>query len=240
MQLAHAGRKGSTSQPWKGNKPLTPQQGGFLPIYAPSAVPFYDGHVPEALDEGGIARIVRAFGDAASRALNAGFRVLEIHAAHGYLLHEFLSPLANRRTDQYGGSFDNRARAILEVARAVRAKWPERLPMFTRISSTDWAEGGWDVEQSIELARRLAREGVDLIDCSSGGMAPGAKIPVGPGYQTQFAERIRLEAGIPTGASGAHPLALPGRAHPAQRTGRYGHPRPRNAAQSVLAAGGRA
>jgi 2,4-dienoyl-CoA reductase-like NADH-dependent reductase (Old Yellow Enzyme family) len=128
--------------------------------------------------------------------------VLELHSAHGYLLHEFLSPLANRRTDAYGGSFDNRIRAVIEVARAIRRKWPERLPLFTRISSTDWAEGGWDVEQSIELSRRLAREGVDLIDCSSGGMAPGAKVPVGPGYQTQFAERIRREAGVATGAVG--------------------------------------
>ncbi|HUJ25142.1 MAG TPA: NADH:flavin oxidoreductase/NADH oxidase [Myxococcales bacterium] len=201
MQLAHAGRKGSTAQPWKGGKPVPLSQGGYG-IVAPSAVPFYDGHVPEALDESGIARIVRAFADAAERALLAGFRVIELHAAHGYLLHEFLSPLSNQRADAYGGPFDRRIRALLEVTRAVRTRWPERLPLFVRISATDWAGGGWDVEQSIELSRRLKPEGVDLIDCSSGGLVPGAKIPLGPGYQTQFAERVRREGGIATGAVG--------------------------------------
>ncbi|HEY6911781.1 MAG TPA: NADH:flavin oxidoreductase/NADH oxidase [Myxococcales bacterium] len=203
MQLAHAGRKASTPQPWVGNRVLSPGEGGFRPILAPSAVPFRpEDPAPEALDAAGIARIVKAFGDAAERALRAGFRVLELHAAHGYLLHEFLSPLANRRGDGYGGSFENRIRALLEVTRAVRSRWPERLPLFVRVSATDWAEGGWDIEQSVELSRRLAREGVDLIDCSSGGMVPGVKIPVGPGYQAPFAERIRREAAVKTGAVG--------------------------------------
>ncbi|HET7785162.1 MAG TPA: NADH:flavin oxidoreductase/NADH oxidase [Myxococcales bacterium] len=203
MQLAHAGRKASTQQPWAGNRVLSPAEGGFRPILAPSAVPFRpEDPAPEALDAAGIARIVKAFGDAAGRALGAGFRTLEIHAAHGYLLHEFLSPLANRRSDAHGGSFENRIRALLEVTRAVRARWPERLPLFVRISATDWTEGGWDIEQSVELSRRLAKEGVDLIDCSSGGMVPGVKIPAGPGYQAPFAERIRREAGIRTGAVG--------------------------------------
>jgi len=203
MQLAHAGRKASTQQPWAGNRALSVAEGGFRPILAPSAVPFRpEDPAPEALDAGGIARIVKAFGDAAERALGAGFRVLEIHAAHGYLLHEFLSPLANHRSDAHGGSFENRIRALLEVTREVRARWPERLPLFVRISATDWAAGGWDIEQSVELARRLSKEGVDLIDCSSGGMVPGVKIPAGPGYQAPFAERIRREAGIKTGAVG--------------------------------------
>ncbi|HZX94512.1 MAG TPA: NADH:flavin oxidoreductase/NADH oxidase [Myxococcales bacterium] len=203
MQLAHAGRKASTQRPWEGNRVLGVQEGGFRPILAPSPAPFRpDDPTPQELDGQGIARIVRAFGEAAERALRAGFRVLEIHSAHGYLLHEFLSPLSNRRTDAYGGSFDNRIRALLEVVAAVRARWPERLPLWVRISATDWAEGGWDIEQSIELSRRLVREGVDLIDCSSGGLVPGVKIPLGPGYQTPFAERIRREAAVKTGAVG--------------------------------------
>ena len=203
MQLAHSGRKGSTQQPWVGNKQIRVDEGGFRPIYAPSALAFKPGdEAPEALSEAGIARIVRSFGEAAERALRAGFRVLELHAAHGYLLHSFLSPLANHRQDQYGGSFDNRIRALLETVRAVRGKWPARLPLFVRISATDWAEGGWDADQSVELARRLGQEGVDLVDCSSGGLVPSAKVPVGPGYQTQFAERIRREAKIMTGAVG--------------------------------------
>ena len=204
MQLAHAGRKASTQQPWKGSRTLAPgEDGGFRPIYAPSPIPFKaEDPAPEELDSRGIARIVKSFGDAAERALRAGFRVLEVHAAHGYLLHEFLSPLSNRRGDAYGGPFENRIRALLEVTRAVRARWPERFPLFVRISATDWAEEGWDIEQSIDLARRLASEGVDLIDCSSGGLVPGLKVPVGPGYQTPFAERIRREAAIATGAVG--------------------------------------
>jgi 2,4-dienoyl-CoA reductase-like NADH-dependent reductase (Old Yellow Enzyme family) len=204
MQLAHAGRKASTQQPWKGSRVLAPgEDGGFRPIYAPSPVAFRpEDPVPEELDLNGIARIVKAFGDAAGRALAAGFRALEIHSAHGYLLHEFLSPLSNRRADAYGGAFEHRIRALLEVVRSVRGRWPERLPLFVRISATDWAEGGWDVDQAVELARRLGREGVDLIDCSSGGLVPGVKIPMGPGYQTPFAARIRREAAIATGAVG--------------------------------------
>jgi len=204
MQLAHAGRKASTQPPWKGSRVLAPgEDGGFRPIYAPSPIPFRpEDPVPEELDGKGIARIVKAFGDAAERALRAGFRVLELHSAHGYLLHEFLSPLSNRRTDAYGGPFENRIRILLEVTRSVRARWPDRWPLFVRISATDWVEGGWDVDQSVELSRRLAREGVDLIDCSSGGLLPGAKVPFGPGYQTAFAERIRREAAVKTGAVG--------------------------------------
>jgi 2,4-dienoyl-CoA reductase-like NADH-dependent reductase (Old Yellow Enzyme family) len=218
MQLAHAGRKASTQRPWEGNKTLSIEEGGFRPILAPSAIPFRpQDPIPDALDEKGIARIVRAFGDAAERALRAGFRVLEIHAAHGYLLHEFLSPLSNQRADAYAGSFDNRIRALLEVTRSVRRRWPERLPLFVRISATDWAEGGWDIDQSVELAKRLAREGVDLIDCSSGGLVPGAKVPIGPGYQTPFAERIRREAAVKTGAVGL--IRSPEQAEHILRTG---------------------
>jgi 2,4-dienoyl-CoA reductase-like NADH-dependent reductase (Old Yellow Enzyme family) len=201
MQLAHAGRKASVARPWEGGRALAPGDGGYRPIYAPSAIPFRpDDPVPEELDEKGIARIVRAFADAAARALAAGFRVIELHAAHGYLLHEFLSPLSNRRTDAYGGSFEGRTRIVREVVRAVRSRWPERLPLFLRISATDWVEGGWDVEQSIALARSL--EGVDLIDCSSGGIVPNARIPMGAGFQTEFAHRIRREAGVKTAAVG--------------------------------------
>jgi len=204
MQLAHSGRKASTQQPWKGSRVLAPgEDGGFRPILAPSPIPFRpEDPAPEELDAKGIARVVHAFADAAARALQAGFRVLEIHSAHGYLLHEFLSPLSNRRTDTYGGSLENRIRALMEVTRAVRGRWPEKLPLFVRIAATDWADGGWDVEQSVELARRLKSEGVDLIDCSSGGLVPGVKIPLGPGYQTQFAARIRRDAAIRTGAVG--------------------------------------
>jgi 2,4-dienoyl-CoA reductase-like NADH-dependent reductase (Old Yellow Enzyme family) len=158
--------------------------------------------MPVALTEEGIAAIVEAFGAAAERALTAGFRVVEIHAAHGYLLHEFLSPLSNGREDRYGGSFDNRTRIVREVVESIRRRWPESLPLFIRISATDWTEGGWDIEQSVELARMLGPMGVDLVDCSSGGNVATAKIPVGPAYQTPFAERIRRDAGILTGAVG--------------------------------------
>jgi 2,4-dienoyl-CoA reductase-like NADH-dependent reductase (Old Yellow Enzyme family) len=203
IQLAHAGRKASTAQPWKGGHWLSPDEGGWRPIFAPSAIAFSEGApVPEALDEGGIVRVLDAFRAATRRARDAGFRVVEVHAAHGYLLHEFLSPLSNRRTDQWGGGFDGRIRLVLEVVRAVRRDWPERLPLFVRLSATDWVDGGWDIEQSIELARRLDGEGVDVVDCSSGGVVPGAKIPVGPGYQTTLAARIRGEAGMRTGAVG--------------------------------------
>jgi 2,4-dienoyl-CoA reductase-like NADH-dependent reductase (Old Yellow Enzyme family) len=203
VQLAHAGRKASTAQPWKGGKPIGQDQGGWSPIVGPSAIPFTDGYqTPEALDTAEIGVIAQAFGAAARRALEAEFDVIEIHGAHGYLLHEFLSPLSNHRTDEYGGSFENRTRLIREVVSAIRAEWPERLPLFLRFSVSEWTEGGWDLEQSIELARQVKPLGVDLIDCSSGGNVPKADIPVGPGYQTPFAEHIKHDADILTGAVG--------------------------------------
>jgi 2,4-dienoyl-CoA reductase-like NADH-dependent reductase (Old Yellow Enzyme family) len=202
MQLAHAGRKGSTYRPWAGKTgSVAPGDGGWTPV-APSAVAFEGYAAPEALDEQGIRKVVQAYAAAARRAREAEFRVLEIHAAHGYLLHEFLSPLSNRRTDRYGGSFENRARLAREVVDAVRREWPDRLPLFIRLSVTDWVEGGWDIEQSVELARQLRPLGVDLVDCSSGGLVAGAKIPAAPGYHVPFAERIRREAGVPTGVVG--------------------------------------
>lgn len=202
VQLAHAGRKAATAQPWAGGGPVGADQGGWQPVGA-SALPFADHYpTPTALSTQEVAGIVRAFGEAAVRANDAGFDWVEIHAAHGYLLHSFLSPLSNQRTDRYGGSFDNRIRLLVETAHAMRRVWPDAKPLTVRISCTDWVEGGWTVEESIELARRLKNEGVDLIDCSSGGTAPTAKVPVGAGYQTPFAERIRREAGIPTAAVG--------------------------------------
>ncbi|MDP2053926.1 MAG: NADH:flavin oxidoreductase/NADH oxidase [Acidobacteriota bacterium] len=203
MQLAHAGRKASTYRPWSGTGAIAVADGGWSEVLAPSAVPFADNYlVPQALTVEGIARVTTAFVDAARRALAAGVRVIEIHAAHGYLLHEFLSPLSNQRDDRYGGSFDNRTRFVREVVTAVRGVWPENLPLFVRISATDWLEGGWDIEQSVELARQLKTLGVDFIDCSSGGNAARAQIPVGPGYQAPFAERIRRDAAVLTGAVG--------------------------------------
>lgn len=203
IQLAHAGRKASTAPPWEGGHALSPEEGGWRPIWAPSAVPFGSrSPVPDALDEDGIREVVRAFAAAAGRAREAGFEVVELHAAHGYLLHEFLSPLANRRTDRYGGAFENRVRLLLEVVDAVRGVWPDALPLFVRISATDWMEGGWELEQSVELGRLLKGRGVDLVDCSSGGAVPGAAIPVGPGYQAPFAAEIRARAGIATAAVG--------------------------------------
>ncbi len=203
MQLAHAGRKASTYRPWEGQGSIPEAKGGWRRIVAPSAQAFADDYgVPEPLDEDGVREVVHAFEEAARRAREGGFRVLEIHAAHGYLLHQFLSPLSNQRKDRYGGTFENRSRFLREVVKAVRDQWPERLPLFVRISATDWAEGGWDIEQSVELSRALHQSGVDLIDCSSGGSLPGAPIPAGPGYQTAFAGRIRREAGIPTAAVG--------------------------------------
>jgi 2,4-dienoyl-CoA reductase-like NADH-dependent reductase (Old Yellow Enzyme family) len=202
MQLAHAGRKGSTAAPWKDRAAVPPSAGGWQPI-GPTADAFTSGYpVPRALDTAEIPAVADAFKQAACRALAAGFDIVEIHAAHGYLIHQFLSPLSNHRTDRYGGSFDNRIRLCLEVAGAVRSVWPATQPVFVRISATDWSEGGWDIEQSIELCRRLAALGVDLIDCSSGGTVPNARIPIGPGYQTPFAERIRREAGIATATVG--------------------------------------
>lgn len=203
IQLAHAGRKASTAVPWEGGKFLMPDAGGWRPIYAPSAIPYYDGNpAPEALDKTGIDRIRQAFVDSAHRSLAAGFEVIELHAAHGYLMHEFLSPLSNKRTDEYGGSFENRTRFVREIIADVREVWPERLPLFVRISATDWADGGWDLDQSVDLARLIGPMGVDLIDCSSGALVAGAKIPIGPLYQTQFAERIRNDARVATGAVG--------------------------------------
>ena len=202
IQLAHAGRKASVTPPWQGGGQLDEAQGGW-PIVAPSPVPFRPGdRDPIALDHAGIAAVTEAFALGARRAKAAGFQLIEIHAAHGYLLHEFLSPLANQRTDEYGGPFGHRIRLLLEVVAAVRREWDRELPLLVRISATDWADGGWDEAQSIELARRLAGLEVDLIDCSSGGMVPGVKIPTGPGYQVGFAERIRREAGMRTGAVG--------------------------------------
>jgi 2,4-dienoyl-CoA reductase-like NADH-dependent reductase (Old Yellow Enzyme family) len=203
MQLAHAGRKASTAPPWKGGECVSEAEGGWKPIHAPSAIPFEPQDiVPTELDLAGIQRVVQAYADAARRALDAGARVVEIHAAHGYLLHEFLSPLTNLRTDGYGGSFENRTRALLEVVTAVREVWPERLPLLVRISATDWVEGGWDDDQSVELAKMLKPLGVDMMDCSTGGAVPDVKVPTGPGYQVPFADRIRNEAGITTAAVG--------------------------------------
>jgi 2,4-dienoyl-CoA reductase-like NADH-dependent reductase (Old Yellow Enzyme family) len=202
IQLAHAGRKASTHAPWDGGGPVAAGAGGWEAV-APSPVPFADGYpAPAALDEAGLRGVVAAFVAATRRAHAAGFRVVEVHAAHGYLLHQFLSPLANRRTDAYGGAFENRTRLVREVVAAVRAAWPAALPLLVRISATDWVEGGWDVDESVELCRALRGLGVDLVDVSSGGQVPNARVPVGPGYQTAFAARIRREAGIPTGAVG--------------------------------------
>jgi len=203
MQLAHAGRKASTYRPWQGQGKVPETEGGWNKVVAPSPVAFADHYPsPVAASKEEIRAIVAAFGEAARRACEAGFRVVEIHAAHGYLIHEFLSPLSNQRTDAYGGSFENRTRILREIVAAVRRSWPERAPVFVRISATEWVDGGWDIQQSIELARQVKVSGVDLIDCSSGGNVAQAKIPVGPGYQTPFAERIRRESAVMTGALG--------------------------------------
>lgn len=202
MQLAHAGRKASIDVPWRDDKPLADSEGGWQPI-APSPIPFdAPNPVPREMTRDDIEEAVSRFVAGARRSLDAGFRVLEIHMAHGYLLHEFLSPLSNLRTDEYGGSLENRARFPLQVAQAVRKSWPPEFPLFVRISCTDWAEGGWDLPQSVEFSRKLKEIGVDLIDCSSGGLVPHARIPAGPGFQTPFAEEIRAKAGIATGAVG--------------------------------------
>ena len=203
IQLAHAGRKGSCDVPWKGGASLkTPEEGGWT-VVGPSPIPFADGDpVPVPLDEAGIEGVIAAFEAAGRRALAAGFRVIEIHSAHGYLLHEFLSPLSNHRQDQYGGSLENRMRLLLRVAAAVRRLMSDDMPFFVRISATDWADGGWDADQSVVLARRLKELGVDLIDVSSGALVPKARIPVGKGYQVPFARKIRCEADIMTGAVG--------------------------------------
>lgn len=203
IQLAHAGRKASTRRPWEGGGRAFPADGGWEPIHAPSAIPFDDGwQVPEALDEAGLDRIAAAFAAAARRAASAGFRAVEIHSAHGYLLHEFLSPLANRRDDRYGGALENRMRLPLRVVEAVRAAWPEDLPLLIRISATDWVDGGFVPEEAVVFAREARLRGVDLVDCSSGGMHPRAQVPLAPGYQVPFAARVRAEAGVPTAAVG--------------------------------------
>jgi 2,4-dienoyl-CoA reductase-like NADH-dependent reductase (Old Yellow Enzyme family) len=202
MQLAHAGRKASVRRPWEGGAALLESEGGWQPV-GPSPIPFKSGDpAPKELSKSEIAGLVDAFTEAAKRALRAGFQVIELHGAHGYLMHEFFSPLSNQRTDEYGGSFENRIRFGLETVEAVRAAWPAELPLLLRISATDWVEGGWDIADSVELARRVKPMGVDLIDCSSGGNSTQQKIPLGPGYQTPFAERIRREVGIPAGAVG--------------------------------------
>jgi 2,4-dienoyl-CoA reductase-like NADH-dependent reductase (Old Yellow Enzyme family) len=218
MQLAHAGRKASTDAPWLGGAPLTEDKQGWRPIFGPSPMAFSPAaQVPEPLDESGIARVVRAFADAAKRAREAGAKVLEIHSAHGYLLHSFLSPISNVRTDSYGGSFENRTRFLREVVQAVRNVWPGSLPLFVRISSTDWVDGGWSGDDSVGLAKLLGPLGVDLIDCSSGGVAPKIPIPTGPGYQVSFAERVRKEAAIATAAVGM--ITAPAQADQILRTG---------------------
>jgi 2,4-dienoyl-CoA reductase-like NADH-dependent reductase (Old Yellow Enzyme family) len=202
IQLAHAGRKAGCARPWDGGKQLKKQDGGWTTI-APSSIAFSpDDDTPLALDEKGIQQVISDFRVAAVRASNSGYRLIEIHAAHGYLIHEFLSPLSNHRTDEYGGSFPNRIRLLLEIVKGIRSVWPENLPLFVRISATDWADGGWDINEAVQLASVLKQNGVDLIDCSSGGLVPYAKIPFGPGYQVPFSERIKKETGILTGSVG--------------------------------------
>jgi 2,4-dienoyl-CoA reductase-like NADH-dependent reductase (Old Yellow Enzyme family) len=202
IQLAHAGRKASCSVPQSGGKQLKESKGGWTTV-APSAIAFNPEDVsPQSLDAVGIKKVIADFKTAAERAVIAGYRVVEIHAAHGYLIHQFLSPLSNQRTDDYGGSFENRIHLLLDIVKAVRTVWPQDLPIFVRISATDWAEGGWNIEEAVKLSVILKQQGVDLVDCSSGGLVSYAKIPLAPGYQVDFAERIKKEAGILTGAVG--------------------------------------
>ena len=203
VQLAHAGRKASMDVPWRGGRALDESEGGWRPVYAPSALAFSSRtQQPVEMARADIERAIGDFHRGAERALAAGFQVVELHGAHGYLLHEFLSPISNTRTDEYGGSFENRCRFVLQVVDAVRDVWPGHLPLFMRLSATDYTDGGWDIEQTVELSRILGTHGVDLVDASSGGNVAGATIPVGPGYQVQFAERIRRDAGVATGAVG--------------------------------------
>ena len=202
IQLAHAGRKAGCAKPWDGGKQLKINEGGWTTVSA-SAIAFNpDDDAPLELDSDGINKIISDFKIAAKRSRQAGYQLIEIHAAHGYLIHQFLSPLSNHRTDTYGRSFENRIRLLLEIVKAVQTEWPQDLPLFVRISATDWAEGGWDVDEAIQLSSILKQNGVDLIDCSSGGMVPYQQIPLGPGYQVAFAERIKAETGILTGAVG--------------------------------------
>lgn len=202
IQLAHAGRKASCARAWEGGKQLSQNEGGWKTI-APSAVAFNpEDEAPRALDADGINKIIADFKDAAQRALQAGYKLIELHAAHGYLVHQFLSPISNHRTDSYGGSFKNRIRLLTDIVEAIRSVWPQGLPLFVRLSATDYVDGGWNIEETVQLASILKNKEVDLIDSSSGGLAPYAKIPFGPGYQVAFAERIRRESGIMTGAVG--------------------------------------
>jgi 2,4-dienoyl-CoA reductase-like NADH-dependent reductase (Old Yellow Enzyme family) len=218
IQLAHAGRKASRRRPWEPPAGVSEAEGGWS-IVGPSAVPFEGGWaVPEPLDLDGIACVLRAVETAAARAADAGFDFLELHAAHGYLCHSFYSPLSNARDDEYGGSFENRIRFTVEAARAIRRAWPDRMPLSARLSCTDWTDEGWTPDDTVALARRLAGEGVDLVDCSSGGNDPRPRIPLGPGYQVPFAERVRRDAGIPTAAVGL--ITEPTHADEIIRTGR--------------------
>lgn len=202
IQLAHAGRKASNMAPWNGERLLTPAEGGWECV-APSAIRFSnEAAMPSALSIEGIEKVIQDFIDASKRSVEAGFRVIEIHAAHGYLIHQFLSPLSNTRSDEYGGSFENRIRLLTRVTEGIRKSIPGDFPLFVRISCTDWVDGGWDVAGSVALVRILKGLGVDLVDCSSGGLAPGVKIPLGPGYQVRFSETVRKETGILTGAVG--------------------------------------
>lgn len=203
IQLAHAGRKASHVQPWNGGKQLPPTDENGWETFAPSALPFTESEIaPIALDKAGINNIVNDFKAAAERALAAGFKVIELHGAHGYLFHQFFSPVSNHRTDEYGGSFENRIRFLLEVIAAVQQVWPEEYPLFVRISATEWTEGGWSIDDSVALAKILKDQGIDLIDCSTGGNVAGAKIPLKPGYQVEFAEAVKKQADVLTGAVG--------------------------------------
>jgi 2,4-dienoyl-CoA reductase-like NADH-dependent reductase (Old Yellow Enzyme family) len=202
VQLAHAGRKASCAVPWNGGRQLKESEGGWITV-APSSIAFNpEDDAPEAFETDGIQKVITDFKVAALRALYAGYKIIEIHAAHGYLIHQFLSPLSNRRTDNYGGSFENRIRMLLEIVKAVQTVWPHNLPLFVRISATDWAEGGWDINEAVQLSSILKIYGVDLIDCSSGGLIPNVQIPLAPGYQVPFSDRIKKETGILTGAVG--------------------------------------
>jgi 2,4-dienoyl-CoA reductase-like NADH-dependent reductase (Old Yellow Enzyme family) len=217
IQLAHSGRKGSTGLGWQAQGTLSETDGGWT-VVAPSPIAFGDGYaIPYELDETDIRQVISQFAAGARRALQAGFQTVEIHAAHGYLLHQFLSPLSNHRSDNYGGSFENRTRLVREVVQAVRAEWPERLPLLIRLSATDWVEGGWNADETVELCRTLKLLGVDLIDVSTAGLVPTAIIPVGPGFQTEFAARVRKEADIPTAAVGL--ITSPAQADHIIRTG---------------------
>ena len=203
VQLAHAGRKASHTEPWNGGKQIAPDDENGWDTFAPSAITFgREAIAPIVLNKAGIVKVIADFQSATERALAAGFKVIELHGAHGYLIHQFLSPISNRRTDEYGGAFENRIRLLLEIVAAVKEVWPEEYPLFVRISATEWTDGGWAIEDSVALAKILKDNGVDLMDCSSGGNVAGAQIPVKPGYQVEFAEAVKKEAGILTGAVG--------------------------------------